>query len=255
MRWDKIIINKSFNDLNPLLVGWEKCDSNHSYGPSVRTYWIVHYVVSGSGKLYTGKKCYDVKKGQIFIIKPDEITTYTADTDTPWHYIWIAFDGNLAQKMNKIKKRVIDYPETTFLDILKCADKNTTAEEFVASKLFEMYSVLFDKNEKNTNYEKMAYDYICANYMNDIKIDEVAKLAGVNRNYLSRRFKKAYGITMQQLLVNTRLAHSIELLKQGISVARASALVGYDDAFNYSKMFKKNYGVSPNNYIKEKPVQ
>lgn len=256
MMWEKLIVNKNFLDLNPTIIGWEKCNSGHSFGPSVRTYYLVHYVVSGTGNLYAGKKCYTVNPGQIFIIKPDEITTYTADKENPWHYIWIGFDGKLADKLKKLKKRVVDYPETTFFDLLKCAKKNNTAEEYAVSKLFELFSVLLEQDTKEVKYEKMAYDYICANYMNKINIDDISDLVGVNRNYLSRLFKQSYGITMQQFLINTRLTHSIALLKDNIPVAQAANLVGYDDVFNYSKMFKKNYGVSPKNYVKrEKPVK
>ena len=35
-----------------------------------------------------------------------------------------------------------------------------------------------------------------------------------------------------------------------ISVSEVSRLIGYDDAYYFSKLFKKYYGSSPSNYVK-----
>ena len=49
---DKVIMNSHLKDLNPLFVGSEKCESGHSYGPNVRKYTLIHYVVAGKGIVY-----------------------------------------------------------------------------------------------------------------------------------------------------------------------------------------------------------
>ena len=49
MHKEFLLLNRHFHDLNPLLCGWEKCESKHSFGPSAREYYLIHYVVSGSG--------------------------------------------------------------------------------------------------------------------------------------------------------------------------------------------------------------
>ena len=41
------------------------------------------------------------------------------------------------------------------------------------------------------------------------------------------------------------------ILIKDFSVADTAKMVGYDDVFNFSKMFKKNIGVSPLKYKKE----
>ena len=44
-----IIKDEGFSDLNPLQFGYESCNKSHFFGPAVRTYWLIHFVVSGSG--------------------------------------------------------------------------------------------------------------------------------------------------------------------------------------------------------------
>ena len=73
--------------------GYEKCASGHSFGPAVRTQYLLHFVISGKGTYSVGGVTYPVKAGQAFLIKPSEVTYYQADREAPWEYMWMAFDG------------------------------------------------------------------------------------------------------------------------------------------------------------------
>ncbi len=71
-----------------------------------------------------------------------------------------------------------------------------------------------------------------------------------DRSYLSRLFKKRYGVSVQDFLVDVRLSKAAEFLRKGNNVSISAKLVGYEDVFNFSKMFKKKYGMSPKEYKK-----
>lgn len=246
MYTDFFVINKHFGDLNPLSCGHEKCSSGHSFGPSIRNCYLIHYVISGQGTFYTEKNQYTVSEGELFLIRPGEVTTYTADKINPWHYIWISFDGRLAEKLDKLIIPVFPYKEKTFSEILHCDEKSNMREAFLASKLFEIMTNIFDNEGAVLRYERIAHDYIAANFMqHNISIEKIAKRLGVNRQHLSRLFKTEYNITMQDFLVQTRLHYAAIYLQRGYSVAEAAAMSGYEDVFNFSKMFKKKYGISP----------
>lgn len=245
MSHEIFLINKNFNDINPLSMGHEKCAPRHSYGPATREYYLIHYVVSGCGTFFAENGTYTVKAGEIFVIKPHEVTTYIADEKTPWHYIWVGFGGKTAKLLDSIGTPVLAYRENTFFELIELAKKNNMREEAVVSKLFELISNIFDDENQSTRYEQLAYDYMRSNYMSHIKIEEIAVQLGVNRQYLSRLFKAQYGVTMQEFLIKTRLEHAAKLLKRGYSVAESAYMVGYEDVFNFSKMFKKQLGISP----------
>ena len=87
----EIVIDQNYSGLNPVQFGYESCSPSHSFGPAVRTHWLLHYVVSGFGKFEYNNYVYQVKPGEIFVIPPYEKTYYEADHDKPWKYIWIGF--------------------------------------------------------------------------------------------------------------------------------------------------------------------
>ena len=83
-----------FNNLNtnPYIsvytVGYEKTKPNHSYGPTRRSGYMLHYVYSGKGEFICQGKTYHLKAGDFFFISPDATITYTADQTDPWAYYW-----------------------------------------------------------------------------------------------------------------------------------------------------------------------
>ena len=84
-----------------------------------------------------------------------------------------------------------------------------------------------------------------ANRMTNIRIDEIAHDLNLNREYLSRCFKREMGLSIQEYLIRTCLNKACELLKKGISIQKVSNLDGYNDQFAFSKIYKKYIGICP----------
>ena len=84
--------------------------------------------------------------------------------------------------------------------------------------------------------------------MQTITVEDIAKMLSIDKRYMSRIFKEKYGKTVIGYLIEIRMKHACELLSEGYSVADTSAMVGYADTFNFSKMFSKYIGMSPREY-------
>ncbi len=256
------LLNKAYNDINPLIFGWENCDPGHSFGPASREYYLIHYVISGCGTFERKGVIYTLSKGSIFLIRPYELTFYKADSKEPWEYIWIGFNGEVVQELLESSglsedKCTLSVPSlrNTFLSMKEAADLPHSTELFLASKILEMFSILHEefrpssKMSSGSLYSKRAKDYIQANYANQISVESIAAMLGIDRRYLCRVFCKNTGDTPQNFLVNFRLEKAATLLaKHGYSVSEAARSTGYEDIYNFSKMFKKKFGVPPSRY-------
>ncbi len=70
--------------------------------------------------------------------------------------------------------------------------------------------------------------------------------------YISKIFKEKTGDSPINYLIRVRLSKAREMLTEGRgSIRSISAMVGYDDVYHFSKLFKKHYGVSPMYYRKK----
>ena len=93
-----IFPNENFIDLCLYQYGYEKCDPGHSFGPAARNHYLFHYILTGTGTLLADDtkgvtQTYQIRSGQGFMIFPGQVTTYIADSNVPWEYIWVEFDG------------------------------------------------------------------------------------------------------------------------------------------------------------------
>ena len=80
----------------------------------------------------------------------------------------------------------------------------------------------------------------------EITLGQMAALAGMSIPNLSLRFKQVFGVSPVECLIQHRIHHAAHLLaNQNLTVTEVGQLVGYDDPFHFSKMFKKHYGFSP----------
>lgn len=75
-------------------------------------------------------------------------------------------------------------------------------------------------------------NYIEQNFQNDISIEEIAGVCGINRSYLGKIFKNSVGHSPQEFLMNYRMIKATELLKlTSLSIADVGSAVGYEISF------------------------
>lgn len=240
-----LLTNRGLNDLNPIIVGEEMCAPGHSFGPAVRKYTLIHYVVRGKGTLYARGQAFPVGAGQAFLILPGETTTYTADSDDPWYYRWIGFNGVLASRFSELPP-VFSVPEGIFPGNQYIS--KSLPEYQLAGVLFQLYTALFSQSTNRHGHVRRVENYIQSAYMHPLKVEDIARQLNLDRRYLSRLFKQETGESIQDYLVRIRLQEAAQCLVRGSSVQEAAALCGYEDVSNFSRMFKRRYGISPTHW-------
>ena len=96
--------------------------------------------------------------------------------------------------------------------------------------------------------------YMETHYKEKISLDQIAENMYLSPYYISKIFKSEIGESPIHYLIRVRLEHAKELLeqKEDFGVAEIAEKVGYDDAYHFSKLFKKTYGMSPLKYRNRK---
>jgi len=91
--------------------------------------------------------------------------------------------------------------------------------------------------------------YLETHHDEEITLEQLAEMLYVTPTYLSKTFKAATGVGPINYLIQIRLNHAKELLKNdSLSVKEVAKTVGYEDAYHFSKLFKKYYGKSPSQF-------
>jgi len=248
----QIILGKQLLDLNPVTAGDATltpgkrtvCTDNHGGN------MLIHYVYKGCGVFNCRGEEYLVHAGQAFLLQPSDYASsyYVADLNDPWSYAWISFNGALSSAFADLPP-VFDVPEGQLSHLTDLRKPNPMLEYQLASDLMLLYATLLEPKKRKQDYVQLAIDFIQANYMNEISVEEVAQYVGLNRYYLSRLFKRKSGKSIQQYLLEVRLHEARRLLMQDYFVKEVAAMSGFRDVSNFSKIFKREQdGLSPSTW-------
>jgi len=86
----------------------------------------------------------------------------------------------------------------------------------------------------------------------DLPIGELSALAGVSDVYLRRLFKKQFDAAPAAFVIRQRMNLAKELLEnEERSIADISLQIGYRDPLYFSRLFKKQTGLSPSEYRRQ----
>lgn len=246
-------------DIYPVQYGQERCMPSHDFGPAVRNNYIIHYVYSGKGIFKVEDKEYTVGAGQMFLIKPNELTYYKADTDDPWLYRWLEFNGSMAENVLSVfdtpviegNERIAD----TVRDIVENGDMRfeLLMQKFWAFIAHLTHNTRSLPKSQSEEYIEKSVLFIKNNIHKKVTVYDIAKHVGIDRSYLSRLFKEYLSISPQRYILNVKMNAAAQYLKNtDISIAETAKSVGYEDYHVFNKVFKNHFGISPSAWRKKK---
>ena len=173
-------------------------------------------------------------------------------------------DENINKKyyaQEKISNPVFIALNDLFLSFGKNIAKNNL---YLKAKTYELFSYIYDSsrdtniekcpfltNEENFNKIKMAKEIALKNLLNPPTLLNLSDEIDLSLKKLKEGFKKIYGKTVYQFLLD----HKMELAKKLLSereknVNEVSIKLGYSTASHFIAAFKNKYGVTPKTYSK-----
>lgn len=250
--------------------GLSRTEPFHSFGPALKPHYLIHYILSGKGKLVLGGKEYPLEQGYGFLIPPEELAFYQADEKEPWTYVWVGFNGQLApgivksmglsltnpvfksEKDKELYEAVKDMLEHNTFGVSNELRRNGQLHLFLSFIAESAHIEEKGEADKAGVYVKRAVEFIVGNYCNPIKITDVADYVCINRSYLYTLFKNSMGMSPQQFLSTFRITKAAELLElTALPVESIALSCGYMDPLVFTKSFKQMKKMSPSAYRKE----
>ena len=92
--------------------------------------------------------------------------------------------------------------------------------------------------------------YIKNNFDNELNLDLLSHIRFTSKFHLLRLFKRYYGQTPMQYLIDRRLDKSKELLLKGQSVTETCFDIGFESPSSFSTLFKSKFGLTPTEFQK-----
>ena len=98
----------------------------------------------------------------------------------------------------------------------------------------------------------LARDCIDSSYEKNLTLKDLAEIANLSPHHFLRQFRNLFGMTPHKCLVEKRLMiASKALLESHQSVTQICMSVGFQSLGSFSVLFRKRFGLSPDNYRKQ----
>lgn len=232
---------------NPSIVGRRHMRSRHSHALILKLRGATNYSAGGHNWLLSAGQVLFVEKGSSYYI--EEITpgySYVVNFDCPGQFpsplflLPLSADYDLsatAEGMYNAWQKENIYHTLALLYTLIAKATAAMEKSYTSSR------------EKQLLAPVMAY---LKEHLTDpeLRVEDLSRLADISDAYLRRIFKKQYGISPSGYVTRERirLAKDFLLRIDNIRITEVAEKVGYHDPLYFSRLFKKQTGLSPTEY-------
>jgi len=221
---------------------------------------------------------FPVRRGEVAWIDGAHPHAHWPDRAHPWELLWLRIDGknlaSIAEALGVTRAPVFGHPESIgearriIRRIFSLLEKRPPALDAVLNaELAALVAWCFRVRESeasavvmgNKDYApalRRILDQLSIYYFRRWSMGELAELAGCSVPHLYRIFRRSAQLTPKKWLRRERMHHAQRrLVETADSVKEIAEQVGYEDAFYFSRDFKRFTGVSPSQFrVREKPL-
>ena len=238
---------------------------------SGRPDWQLLYVASGKAHFYI--------KGQEVIVTAGNMVLYQAKQEMHYEYFgkdkpevyWVHFTGGQVRSI--LKRHDVPMDNNVFyagnsptygylfkemiLELQTCRVGYETLLSMYLEQIFVLVQrSRLDKSPVVSSHlqEEMgiARRYFQEHYNEDINIEEYALSRNMSVSYFLKKFKEVTKKSPMQYILGIRISNAVSLLEStDYNVTEISTIIGYDNPLYFSRIFKKQKGVSPSDYRKQ----
>jgi len=247
-------------------------DSYESFAPRMtnyhtHSYYEITLITSGKAHILISDTAFTSECAQLVLIKPyvpHYIYTepgvyysrnnvcfsvdFLSEEELQWQGLTQIFNSNAV--VLELTKDACEQYKALYSGIHK-------EEKLERKKLLLLYYLSLladaDPNSGNTTnlpgYVTSTMAYVSTHYAEHLTTDILAARCGISRVTLMNAFKKHAGAALSEYILQCRLKHAIEMLRQGIAESQVAEACGFSETSSMIRCFRRRFGLPPRKYI------
>lgn len=257
---------QNINEINPTIDYFveRKCLSTWSLPRTTIAFHDLTYVVSGEAVYWVNDKPYPLKKGDMIYI-PSSCTreAHTLQTSLMHCYAFnfqLTAPSEIAELPFPTVIHIFD--DNSLLSLYKtfngCWLEKGEGYLLQCRALFMMilyqifrYAIKEGAGLTDPRLEKIK-EYILSHYHEKLEAGQLASIIDLHPVYFGAWFQKNTGATIKEYINRIRINKARDILSTGgCTVSEAAFRCGFEDAFYFSRVFKKLTGQSPSDTMEK----
>jgi AraC-like DNA-binding protein len=243
----------------------------HAYDPHWHDSYLVGITEQGLQQFNCRRQQHNSTPGKVFLLEPGDIHDGTAPQAGGFTYRTLYLDPNWLDR--ELRAQFEDTPDNTQLSFAATLAEDprlaiATASAFEAMHHDELrivrqtaldhllanltshlrWRTVLNPDPRLPLVAQRARDYLHSHLHQDIGLDDLAQVTGVDRFRLSRAFKAAFGMAPHAYLIQLRLTRARLLLARGELPVNVAAALGFADQSHLGRWFQRAYRMTPADY-------
>lgn len=252
-------------DLYPLAFGhYRRAAGHHMHREHHKDHLLI-YCTEGKAFLNVLGEPYTVEAGDLLLLPSGASHRYTSDPDNPWTIHWVHYTGPLADEFQQYMgfdgaNRILRLGRqprllVDFNGLLSVRQTGFRARGLIhaANRLRQLLAAIpitIDvADHERTGELDTIHHYMREHLEERLSLEQLADLAGLSPAHFATRYREQTGTSPIQHFLHLKVERACQLLDTtDHSFADISRHLGYDDAYYFSRLFKKVMGQSPRDY-------
>ncbi len=258
----------SITSMQVVAGGWEKCLPHYHIDRADSPYYSIELVVGGNGTLIMGDHGFQMIPGMVFFYGPGMSYQITSAPEAMIEKYFVYFAGETASRLYQeapfsllTPLYLADYGgiERLFFQLQGCGvSKSIRKAKFCALQVElllltlaeQITSPFCDKSTALASFERCRR-FIEENYRTVRSLEEISIACHLDKPYVCRLFKRFASETPYGMLIRLKMDHAAELLLYSNQmVNEIASAVGFDDAYHFSRVFKRVRQLAPTDFVK-----
>lgn len=231
--------------------------------PHIHSYFELTSIVENSTYTKIGDSEFIISAGDAILLPPGTVHSHRKHKTSEYRDICISFTVEKLPIESKVSKydifyttlqQIRPYSFDAHIETLKCTKNLHTSQAIFLQWLF---SLLENWNSNDLSFRPpnatvtMIKEYINNNYSQNFRTENLSKALNISYRHLARIFKQETNMSIVDFLNSVRLEHAKNLLLQtDLPISDIAVQTGYDNIYYFSKIFKKNFFISPSQFRK-----
>ncbi|MEX1116998.1 MAG: AraC family transcriptional regulator [Akkermansiaceae bacterium] len=253
-------------DFQVVFGGFESCVADYRINRSDFPWYCLEFVSRGAGTLCLGGTTEALQPGSFYLYGPGLPHQIESSAESPLGKFFVGFTGegvlgfleSYDIKPGLISRCMKGEPIRRAFDTLidRGVRKSTLARPLCALITRQLLLMCHDDATDLGNTDTLAFatysrvrKFIEQRFLELRKLDEVAKACELDGPYLCRLFARFHDESPYQFLTRLRMAHASRiLLESDATVKEVAAMLGFKDAFHFSRVFKSVHHAPPSRF-------
>ena len=250
-------------------------ESGFSFAGESHDFWECVYVISGSLRVSSNRRIYEMTAGNLIFHKPLEIHKFDVTSTSTTSLLIFSFSMKSdISDFFKNKMFLLDSTQKSYINdftdylrkdntginshnknYISLFEQSDSYSQMVVSYIYRIFLSLCERNIASVISESpdaavfsQAVKFMNGHLEEELSVNDIACYCSVSISLLKRTFLKYSGMGVHKYFLKMKINTAASLLENGNSVSETAEMLGFSSQPYFSYVFKRETGISPSVY-------